>query len=107
METPSLNYLKELSDGNPVFEKKIFKILMEELPLEFKSYQNELNKQNYFYAAEFVHKIKHKIAFFQMSAAFDIAEEHEFALMRGDLKYEKDFQEIITKILNFLPKHSE
>ena len=51
--------------------------------------------------------MKHKIAFFQMDLAFSVAEEHELSLLKESLNYDKDFQEIITKILNFLPECSE
>ncbi len=107
METPSLRYLKELSNGNKNFELKIFKLLLDELPTEYSTYQNAIRIENYFWAAEIVHKIKNKIAFFQMREALSLAEKHEVALLTGNLKYELDFQEIIKEILKFLPEHYE
>lgn len=104
METPSLTYLKELSNGNSTFEMKIFKILMDELPEEYSAYQNAIHTKNYYWAADIVHKIKHKVAFFQMHASVFISEEHEFSLRSGKLKYQSDFQEIVSKILKFLPE---
>lgn len=107
METPSLMYLKELSNGNRNFELKIFKLLLEELPNEYNSYQTALSTQNFYWASEIVHKIKHKIAFFQMREALRLAEKHEVALLSGNLNYQLDFQEIISNILKFLPETDE
>ena len=107
MESPSLTYLKELSKGNVVFERKIIKIMIDELGEENAFYEKAIQLKNYYWASEIVHKMKHKIAFFQMDLAFSVAEEHELSLLKESLNYDKDFQEIITKILNFLPECSE
>ena len=107
METPSLWYLKELSNGNEKFESKIFKLLLDELPNEYSSYQNAIKTQNYYWASEIVHKIKHKVAFFQMPEALMLTEKHEAALLEGSLNYQLDFQEIINNILKFIPEQLE
>lgn len=107
METPSLRYLKELSNGNKDFEMKIFNLLLEEFPTEFSIYQNAIRVENYYWASEIVHKIKNKIALFEMREALALAEKHEVALLSGNLKYELDFQEIITEILKFIPENNE
>lgn len=104
IETPSLKYLKELSNGNRNFELRIFKLLLEELPVEYTVYQTAISKKNYYWASESVHKIKHKIAFFQMRESLRLAEKHEVALMSGNLKYQSEFQEIISNILKFIPE---
>lgn len=107
METPSLRYLKELSNGNKDFELKIFKLLLDELPTEYSTYQHAIRTKNYYWASEIVHKIKNKIALFEMSDSLSLAEQHEVALLSGNLKYELDFQEIITEILKFIPENNE
>tara|TARA_R110002020_G_scaffold170310_6_gene359875 strand:- start:248 stop:571 length:324 start_codon:yes stop_codon:yes gene_type:complete len=107
MEAPSFRYLKELSNGNRKFELKIIKILIEELPSEYSSYQNALGARNFYLASEIVHKIKHKVAFFQMDKAFSLTEKHENALLAGNLNYQLDFQDIIGNILKFLPENYE
>ena len=104
MENPSLNYLHNLANGNDQFKSKIIQLLIDELPEEFEIYKQALNSKNYYWASEIVHKIKHKIAFFQMEEAYGITEEHEQALREGKLKYQGEFLDIISKILNFLPK---
>ncbi|MBN7816327.1 hypothetical protein [Algoriphagus pacificus] len=103
MENPSLNYLQNLANGNDQFKSKIIQLLIDELPQEFERYNQAMDSKNYFWASEIVHKIKHKIAFFQMEKSYRITEDHENSLREGKLKYQVEFIEIITKILNFLP----
>ena len=103
MENPSLNYLQNLANGNDQFKSKIIQLLIDELPEEFERYNQAMDSKNYFWASEIVHKIKHKIAFFQMEKSYRITEDHENSLREGKLKYQVEFIEIITKILNFLP----
>ncbi|SMP36148.1 hypothetical protein SAMN06265367_11238 [Algoriphagus winogradskyi] len=107
METPSLTYLKDLSKGNKNFEMKIFKILLDELPAEYETYQHAIKTQNYYWAADIVHKIKHKVAFFQMKEALSITEKHETALIAGNTNYQLEFQEVLSNILTFLPEQYE
>lgn len=102
IETPSLQYLHSLAKGNGQFENKIIKVLIKELPYEYEVYQKAIKSKNYFFASESVHKIKHKIAFFQMKNAYSLAEAHELSLREGQLIYQGEFLEIITKIINFL-----
>lgn len=103
MENPSLNYLQNLAKGNDQFKSKIIQLLINELPEEYQLYSHALDSKNYFWASEIVHKIKHKIAFFQMEESYSLTEKHEQALREGKLNYQVEFIEIITKILNFLP----
>ncbi len=104
MENPSLAYLKELSNGNTTFTMKILRILIEELPQEYLDYQNAIKKNNYYLAAEIVNKINQKIALLQMNNSHFITEQHEISLRSGKLKYQSDFQEIVSKMLKFLPE---
>lgn len=103
VEDPSLNYFHYLSNGNEQFKSKIIQLLIDELPEEVKQYTKALESKNFYWASEIVHKIKHKIAFFNMEESYRITEDHELALREGKLKNQVEFLEIITIILNFLP----
>ncbi|WP_051315832.1 hypothetical protein [Algoriphagus vanfongensis] len=107
METPSLRYLKELSSGNKNFELKIFKLLLDELQKEYTEYQTAISDKKYYLASEIVHKMMHKIAFFQMRKSLLLAEKHELALMSGTLKYQSEFQETICNILKLTPEQDD
>ena len=107
METPSLKYLRELSNGNVIFEKKIFKILIEELPEEYLAYQKAIGEGNLYNAAEIVHKMSHKIAFFQMTASVHVVEKHESDLLNNELNNESEFRDIITNLIKFIPEYLE
>lgn len=107
LELPSLSYLKFLSNGNKNFAIKLLQILKDELPEELDSYNKALKSKNHFRAAEIVHKINHKIAFFQMEQSSLLATEHELALREGKLNYQEYFLGIVTKILKFIPEFIE
>lgn len=102
-EIPSLNYLKHLSNGNEKFEGRIIQILVNELPEELENYKNAVKLENYYWAAEIVHKINHKIAFFHMKESYSLTCEHESSLREGKLTHQEEFLEIVIKILKFLP----
>ncbi len=103
---PSMTYLDELSGGNEEFKKKIVKIILAELPEEYTLYKHAIAGGNYFWASEIVHRIIQKIAFFQLEESYKKVEKHEKYLREGNLKYHPYFNEVVAKILNFLPKYS-
>ncbi|MBN3582452.1 Hpt domain-containing protein [Algoriphagus aestuarii] len=102
MDNPSLVYLHSLSNGNESFKNRIIQLFIEELPEELSLYEKALSSKNLFWASEIVHKIKHKIAFLQMEESLEVSEKHELALREGKLKYQREFLDIISKILKFL-----
>lgn len=107
METPSSRYLKEMSNGNRNFEIKVFNLLLNELPKEYNTYQKAIRTKNYYWAFEIVRKINHKIILFEMWEAQSLLEKHEEALITGELKYHKEFQNIINRLLKFSPEKAD
>lgn len=99
---PTFSYLDHLSDGNREFKIRIIKIILNELPKDMDLYQYALKINNLYWAAEIVHRIKQRIAFFQMNESLKIADKHETQLREGKTTYIKEFNEIINKILKFL-----
>ena len=77
MEKPNLNYLKEISGDDRIFEQKMLEIVKKELPEEIKSYKNFIELQNYNQAAEMVHKIKHKISILGLEKSYQVAIDYE------------------------------
>ena len=84
IETPNLNYLKEISGGDTEFEEKLLRIVKIELPEEINTYKNFLNENNFKQAAELVHKIKHKISILGLEKSYQVAIDYEENLKRGD-----------------------
>lgn len=104
MDTPNLNYIKELSDGDKQFENKVLSILKEEFPLELDHFLANYKKKDYKKSAEDVHKLKHKISILGLVNGYHVA-----AAFENELKLESDslfgsFMEIMDQIKLFLKK---
>ena len=102
IEKPNLNYLKEISGGDFIFEKKMIEIVKKELPEEIKSYEFFLNEYNFIQAAEIVHKIKHKISILGLEKSYDIASQFEKNLIEGNESLQEEFNEVLNIITRFL-----
>lgn len=86
---------------------RIIKIILNELPKDFDLYHYALSLNNYFWAAEIVHRIKQKISFLQMNESLKLADKHEIELREGNTTYVEEFNEIVNKILKFLENSPE
>ena len=102
MEKPNLNYLKEISGGDVVFEQKMIEIVKKELPEEIKSYEFFLNEYNFKQAAEIVHKIKHKISILGLEKSYQTAIDFEEDLKRQELTLQLEFEQILNSMVNFV-----
>ncbi|QMU65781.1 MAG: Hpt domain-containing protein [Flavobacteriaceae bacterium] len=102
MDTPNLNYIKELSDGDKKFEEKLLSVLKKEFPLELNSFLNNYQKKDYKKSAEDVHKLKHKISILGLVNGYRVATDFENELkLESDSLYES-FMQIINQIKLFL-----
>ncbi|MDT7831169.1 Hpt domain-containing protein [Flavobacteriaceae bacterium S356] len=104
MDTPNLNYIKELSGGDKQFETKVLSILTEEFPNELDRFLSNYKKKDYKKSAEDVHKLKHKISILGLVNGYHVAVAFE-----NELKLESDslfgsFMEVMEQIKLFLKK---
>lgn len=103
MEQPNLNYIRELSGGDEVFESKLISIMKRELPEEFEEFKQNFEEKNFTKTAENVHKLKHKISILGLTEGYE-----EAALFESDLKNHQDgkryesFVKVIKSMLDFL-----
>ena len=103
MEQPNLNYIKELSEGDAVFEARLMTILKKELPEEFEEFQQNFDEKNFIKSAENVHKLKHKISILGLTKGYEEAAQFE-----NDLKNHQDstryesFVKVIKSMMDFL-----
>ncbi len=102
METPNLNYIKELSGGDLAFEESILSVLKKEFPEECLLFKKNIHAKNYEESANNVHKIKHKISILGMSKSLKIASAFENELRKGETKLNSDFLKILDKIHVYL-----
>jgi len=103
-EIHNLSYLKELSDGDEVFEKKLLDILKVELPDEIEEYQNNIRSNSLFLVAENVHKLKHKISILGLEKSYEIASDYERNLKSDKLDLQVEFEEVLNNMIEILKK---
>ena len=102
METPNLNYIKELSGGDLVFEQNILNVLKKEFPEEYSLFNKNFEKKDYNELANNVHKIKHKISILGFKKGFELASNFEKDLQNNDVKLYQDFINLLNKIHVYL-----
>tara|TARA_B100000809_G_scaffold169704_1_gene167081 strand:- start:30150 stop:30473 length:324 start_codon:yes stop_codon:yes gene_type:complete len=102
METPNLNYIKNLSGGDLEFEKKIIDIIKKELPEEIKIYKTFVLEEKYKDIAEIVHKLKHKISILGLEKSYELAVAFEKNLLKREMLLKDDFEKIFTNMTNFI-----
>lgn len=102
METPNLNYIKELSGGDLAFEESILSVLKKEFPDEYLLFKKNFQAKYYEESANNVHKIKHKISILGMTKSLKIASAFENELRKGEIKLNSDFLKILDKIHVYL-----
>ena len=102
IETPNLNYLDDLAEGDEVFRKKFIGILKEEFPLEKESYLDAMENQLFREASEHVHKIKHKLNVLGIHESYTLAVQHENELRNGKHSFSQEFISILTEVGNYL-----
>ncbi len=102
MEKPNLQYIEELSGGDKDFEAKLKKVVKNEFPLEYKTYQANMQISAFAKAAENVHKIKHKLGILGMEKAYEFAMVYEEELRNADLQNSQQFDDVLTQVFDFV-----
>jgi hypothetical protein len=102
MEKPNIDYFIKLSNNNDSFRQKLIEIIKYELPLETSDYYDCKKRNDREKTAESVHKLKHKIGVLGMEDGYYVAEEYEHNLRNGTTTSEKNFEEILTTINQFV-----
>ena len=102
MEHPNLDYIKEISGGNEVFEKKFLNIIQTEFPKEKEEYMENLESEKLDESAKIVHKIKHKLGILGLQEGYRLAIKYEEDLKYGDTKLKDEFNEILTSVEEFI-----
>ncbi|MCL6267151.1 Hpt domain-containing protein [Flagellimonas myxillae] len=103
-ERPNLNYIKEISGGNEDFEKKFLTIIQTEFPKEKNDYIENLAANNLEESAKIVHKIKHKLGILGLTGGYKLAIKYEEDLKYGNTRLEKEFQDILKSVEEFILK---
>lgn len=102
MEQPNLNYIDQLSGDNVEFRTKMIGILKKELPEEIGVFRKDMAAENFSFAAQSVHKLKHKISILGLEKSYYIAEEFEDNLKDGSVELDADFETILKVMHEFV-----
>lgn len=101
-ETPNLNYIKALADGDELFENQLLTIIKRELPEERENFVNSINQKKYEISANLVHKIKHKISILGLEKNVEFASDFENELKNGNPERKNSFLKLVQKMEKFL-----
>ncbi|WP_299183295.1 Hpt domain-containing protein [uncultured Aquimarina sp.] len=102
VETPNLDYIKDLAAGSEEFEQKVIGIIKKEFPEEKKEFLKNYNAKAYIEAAKDVHKLKHKIGMFGFEAEYKVTVDFEEGLKKDDISLYPKFILILESIEDFL-----
>ncbi|MAU16983.1 MAG: histidine kinase [Muricauda sp.] len=101
-ETPNLEYVDKLAEGDEAFRQKFIAILKEELPKEKIEYHDTIKSSLLQEASEHVHKIKHKLNVLGMHNAYTMAVQHENELRNGEQSFKEEFLSILNDVEHYL-----
>ena len=101
-ETPNLEYVDNLADGDVGFRLKFIGILKEEFPMEKKEYESSMDDSLFREGSEHVHKIKHKLNVLGLHEAYTLAVQHENELRNGNYSFKQEFLLILQEVERYL-----
>lgn len=104
VETPNLNYIKEIAGGNAEFEKKFLSIIQMEFPEEKEAYLAHLKEGELEECAKVVHKIKHKLGVLGLSKGYQLAIDYEEGLKKGQMELKPDFEKVLEIVEAYILK---
>lgn len=101
-EVPHLNYIRELSGGDEVLEKKFIALIKNEFPKEKEIYLENLGDKKYKDTMQMVQKLKPKLNFLGLQEGYRLALRYEEDLRYEDPKLQKEFLEILERIESYI-----
>lgn len=104
MQTPSLQYINDLADGDQSFVLEITTLLKEEFPKDVKLFYQRVKENDLFGIASSVHKIKYKFGLLGLEDDLLIASKFENEIKKGNKALLIQFESILLKIDRYLKK---
>jgi HPt (histidine-containing phosphotransfer) domain-containing protein len=102
LETPNLDYLKQISGGDIEFEKSMLAVLKLDFAIEYAAIQANYEKNNFEQLILDIHKIKNKIGILGMKKSLALASECEKSIKKVKKEKFDDLLLILTKINIYL-----
>ena len=104
MQTPSLQYIKDLADGDQSFVLEITTLLKKEFPKDLKLFYQRVEENDLFGIASSVHKIKYKFGLLGLEDDLLIASKFENEIKTGNKALLIQFESTLLKIDRYLKK---
>jgi len=104
MQTPSLQYINDLADGDQSFVLEITTLLKEEFPKDVKLFYQRVKENDLFGITSSVHKIKYKFGLLGLEDDLLIASKFENEIKKGNKALLIQFESILLKIDRYLKK---
>lgn len=101
-EIPNDTYIKQLANGNSVFEQHLIGIIKREFPEEKQLFFDSYSSKDYIATAEIVHKLKNKIGVVGLEQGYQIAVDFEKELKSKKTTLYPKFIVILESIEDFI-----
>jgi len=101
---PNLKFIKEITNGDMLAEKRIITVIKKEFPLEKIFFITDFKNEQYNAASLIVHKLKHKIHIFGFKKEYNIAAQFELDLKNKKINLYSEFLATLNSIEKFLSK---
>ncbi len=98
METPNLNYIKEISANDLSFQESLISILKKEFPEEVSTFKKNYKNKDFIETAANIHKLKHKISILGLAKGFELASDFENQIKKGKTELYSDFINVLNII---------
>jgi len=102
MSMPNLDYIKELAGDDIEFENQFIQILKTEFPSEKVFYEKAISENNFYDAAQIVHKLKHKFNILGMTDAYALSVTYEEELNAQNMEKDEQFLNALCTIETYL-----
>ena len=102
METPNFKVIDQYAQGDAETKKMLLDIVKEEFPEEKEKYFMHLKAKDAKKTQESVHKLKHKINVLGLEQGYEMANEYESDLLKGNFDLEAKFNQILITITAFV-----
>ncbi len=102
MQTPSLQYINDLADGDQSFVLEITSLLKKEFTKDLKLFYKRLEENDLKGVASSIHKIKYKFGLLGLEEDVIIASKFENEIKTGNKELLIKFEEILLKINQYI-----
>ena len=104
MQTPNLQYINDLADGDQSFVLEITSLLKKEFPKDVELFYQRVEENDLFGIASSIHKIKYKFGLLGLEDDLLIASKFENEIKTGNKALLIQFESILLKIVRYLKK---